>query len=73
MNIYRHKENKKLYTIEHLILDIRHLNRNAFAGIYADPYNWKGEQIKFQNKNYDECKFFVEQNFEIVAHTYHCV
>ncbi len=68
MNIYRHKENKKLYTIEHLILDIRHLNRNAFAGIYADPY-MEGEQIKFQNQNHEECKFFVEQNFEIVART----
>jgi len=69
MNIYRYKENKKLYTIDHLILDIRHLNRNAFAGICADPYNWKGDQIKFQNQNHEECQFFVEQNFEIVAHT----
>ena len=55
--------------LKNKILDIRHLNRNAFAGIYADPYNWKGEQIKFQNQNHEECKFFVEQNFEIVAHT----
>ena len=69
MNIYRHKESKKLYTIDHLILDIRHLNGNSFAGIYADPYNWKGEQVKFQNKNKEECKLFVEQNFEIVSHT----
>lgn len=69
MNIYRHKENKKLYTIEHLILDIRHLNRNAFAGVYADPYKWKGEYIVFQNKNQDKCNIFVERNFEIIAHT----
>ena len=69
MNIYRHKENKKLYTIEHLILDIRHLNRNAFAGIYASPYNWKGEQTIYQNQNQAACKLFVEQNFEIVAYT----
>ena len=69
MNIYRNKENKKLYTIEHLILDIKHLNRNAFAGIYAEPYNCKGKQIKLQSKNHEECNFFVEQNFEIVAHT----
>jgi hypothetical protein len=68
MNIYRHKENKKLYTIHHLIFDIHHLNRNAFAGIYADTYNWKGEQIKFQNQNHEECKVFVEQNFEIVSY-----
>ena len=59
---------KKLYTIDHLVLDIKHLNRNAFAGIYADPYNWKGEQIKFQNQNHDECKLFVKQNFEIFAY-----
>lgn len=69
MNIYRHKENKKLYMIEHLILDIRHLNRNEFSGIYAVPYNWNGEQIVFQNKNHEECEFFVEQNFEIITHT----
>jgi len=69
MNIYKHKENKKLYKIEHLIRDIRHLNNNEFAGIYATPYNWKGEQIVFQNKNQKECNFFVEQNFKIVAHT----
>jgi hypothetical protein len=69
MNIYRNKENKKLYIIEHLILDIKHLNRNAFAGIYAQPYNWKGEQINLQSKNQEECRSFVEQNFEIVAYT----
>jgi hypothetical protein len=69
MNIYRHKENNNLYTIEHLILDILHLNMNAFAGIYAYPYNFKGEQIIFQNKDHNECMAFVEQNFEIVSHT----
>jgi len=51
-----------------LIFDIHHLNRNAFAGIYADAYNWKGEQIKFQNQSHEECKVFVEQNFEIVSY-----
>lgn len=64
MNIYRYKENKKLYTIDHLILDIGHLNRNAFAGIYADPYNWKGEQIIFQNKNHDECMFLLNSTLK---------
>lgn len=49
MNIYRHRGNGKLYTISHLILDINHLNRNASAGIYTVPYNWKGEQLKFLN------------------------
>lgn len=68
MNLYRHKENKKLYTIEHLIKDIYHLNNNAFAGIYAEPYSWNGDNIKFQNKNHEQCKLFIEHNFEIVAH-----
>lgn len=68
MNIYRNKENKKLYIIEHLILDIRFLNRNAFAGIYANPYNWKSKGIIFRNQNHDECKLFVEENFEVVAY-----
>lgn len=67
MNIYRHKENKKLYTIDHLIMDIKHLNGNAFAGIYANPYNWNGEQIVFKNKNQEQCKLFIKQNFDIVS------
>ncbi len=69
MNIYKHKTNKNLYTIEHLILDIRHLNRNGFAGIYASPYNWKGETIKFNSQDNNKCNSFVEQNFEIVSYT----
>ena len=69
MNIYRHKENKKLYTIDYLIMDIRHLNRNAFSGIYAYPYDWKGEQIKFINKSSKECESFLKQNFELVAYS----
>ncbi len=69
MNIYRHKETRRLYTITHLILDVNHLNRNAFAGICASPYNWYGEQIEFINQDQEECALFVEQMFEIVAHT----
>ena len=69
-HIFRHKENKKLYTIEHLIKDIYHLNRNGFSGIYATPYKWKGETIKYilQQKRYDmfNPEKFVEDNFEIV-------
>lgn len=69
MNIYRHKENKKLYTIEHLILDIRFSNLNEFAGIYAYPYNRQCDDvIMFRNKNHHECKTFIEQNFKIVAY-----
>jgi len=68
MNIYRHKKNKKLYTIDHLIRDIRHTNNNEFAGIYAEPYNWKGDRIIYQNKNHNECKLFVEENFDLIAY-----
>lgn len=67
MNIYRHRENRNLYTLSHLILDIYHLNNNEFAGIYADPYCHTGEQIKFQNKDKEKCKSFVDDNFELIA------
>jgi len=67
MNIYRHKENKKLYTIEHLLLDIHHLNNNEFAGIYAHPYNWKGDTIVYQSKSSNCCLSYVRSHFEIVS------
>ena len=67
MKIYRNKENKNLYIISHLILDIYHLNCNAFAGIYAKPYNWQGEQIIFHGKKDDECMAFVNNNFDVIA------
>ena len=67
MHIYRNKENKKLYSIEHLILDIKFTNANSNAGIYASPYNHTGERIEFKNKNENQCKKYVNDNFEIVA------
>ena len=67
MNIYRHKENKKLYTIEHLITDIKHLNNNGFAGIYATPYKWEGNEVTMRSKDEAKCKVFVEQTFTKVA------
>lgn len=69
-HIYRHKENKKLYLIEHVINDITHLNRNGFSGINAYPFNWKGEIIYYRledNRDNFKPKKFVEDNFEIVA------
>ena len=69
MNIYRNIDSKKLYTIERLVLDIKHLNRNAFAGIYATPYNWKGDVIHHNSKDEGECNTFVENNFKIVSNT----
>jgi len=67
MNIYRHKENKKSYIIEHLIKDIYRLNNNEFAGIYAIPYKWSGEIIKFNSKDEKLCTEFVKENFELIA------
>lgn len=67
MKIYRNKENKNLYTITHLVLDIKHLNNNEYAGVYADPYTWKGEQVIFHSKKWDECISFIRDNFEVVS------
>lgn len=68
MNIYRNNENNKLYTINHLIKDIYHLNNNEFAGIYATPYNHKDEQIIFINKDLNLCTDFVDNNFKLISH-----
>ena len=76
MNLYRNKDNGFLYIIEHLIYDIRFMNCNAFAGIYARPYKWKGQTIRYtiNNKPFDE-PFnplkFVEDNFEKVTELRH--
>lgn len=73
-HLFRHNQNQKLYTIEHLIHDIWHLNKNANRGIYATPYNWKGEKLThtYNQKEsglIDEYnpEQFVLDNFEIVA------
>ena len=67
MNIYRNKENNKLYYIEHLILDIRYLNHNANAGIYAYPYKWNSATLVFKSKNKELCEKYVQDNFEVVS------
>jgi hypothetical protein len=67
MNIFRNNKDQRLYTISHLIKDIRHLNNNGFAGIYAEPFKWDGEQMVFYSKNHLECQTFVSENFTIVA------
>lgn len=71
MNIYRNIKNKKIYTIENLILDIHFLNGNANAGIYAKPYKWKGGTITYKSKDENERKVFVNQNFVKIAELYH--
>lgn len=68
MTIYRNKSNNLLYTIEHLVLDVRFTNRNENAGIYAHPYNWKGDKIVYRNRNYNQCSKFIENNFIEIAY-----
>jgi len=73
MNIYKHKKNQLLYEIEHLIHDIRFTNRNANAGIYANPYlpqdyNNPENKIIFLSRNHQECINFVNENFEPIAY-----
>lgn len=77
--IYRYKKNSQLYTIEHLVHDIYHLNCNGFAGIYAYPYpdRSKGEVVHHTldaqscaGKVFDP-KRFVEENFEKVSELHH--
>jgi hypothetical protein len=67
MNIYRHIKNRKLYTIERLIIDLKHLNNNEFAGIYAYPYKHSLDTIVFLSKDENKCKCFVEENFNLVS------
>lgn len=73
-HIFRHKENKMLYIIEHVVNDIKHLNRNGFSGIHAHPFNWNGDIIyhTLEQKRNDEItefnpKQFVKDNFEVIA------
>lgn len=73
-HIFKHKQTNKLYTIEHLIVDLHFLNRGANTGIYATPYKWKGEVIEYTKQMWMDGeindfvpKKFVEDNFEIVA------
>jgi hypothetical protein len=73
MNLYRHVATQQLYTLEHLLLDHHHLNRNAFAGIYAYPYNHQGPVLTHlkQEQLRDGLPFspdsYVQENFQQVA------
>ncbi len=78
MNLYKHKQNNKFYTIAHLVKDMRFLNRNAFSGIYAYPYKHNSEIISYILQDKRDGKIdifnpekFVEDNFEIVAELHH--
>lgn len=72
-HIFRHIDSGKLYTIEHVVLDIRYLNSNGFAGIYAAPYKATGDLITHIKR---DCELtgkpfnpeqFVKDNFEIYS------
>ncbi len=69
-HIFRHKQTEKLYTIEHLIVDIKYADCGYNTGIHATPYNWKGESIKHikgeSNQSFNPEKF-VEDNFDLVS------
>lgn len=67
-NLYRNLNNNKLYILEHLIRDIKHLSNNGFAGIYAFPYFKNRYRIDettiiFYNRDHSKCKEFIEKNF----------
>lgn len=72
-HIFRHKENKKLYTIEHFLIDLHFMDRGGRTGIYATPYKWNGKIIKYtkdqstkDSEGFNPIKF-VEDNFDIVG------
>lgn len=61
--IFKHKTTDKLYTIGHLITDLRFLNAGAFTGIYAHPYRWDGKTISHTREMYDdgEIEYFIQK------------
>ncbi len=69
-HLFRNKENKKLYTIAHLLVDLKFLDLGGRTGIYATPYGWKGKEIT-HTKDGAMSKFnpkkFVTDNFDIVG------
>lgn len=67
MKIFRHKENKLLYTLERVIHDLRFLNNNEFAGVHPHPYRHKVEIENFYSKIDSECENFIRENFVLVS------
>lgn len=73
-HIFKNKKDGKLYTIEYLKIDLRFLNGNAFKGIHATPYKWKGKTISYTKQDYKDGKInefnpekFVDDNFTIIC------
>lgn len=67
MTIFTNINDNKLYTVEHMIVDLRFANCGEFCGIYAYPYNWKGNTIHLKSKDINECAEFVVNNFNPVT------
>ena len=67
MKIFRHKENKLLYTVEHVIHDLKHLNNNGFAGIHPHPYRHAVGVDNFYSKDHAKCYKFVSDTFDLVS------
>lgn len=61
IHLYRHKQNGKLYTITHIVLDIYHLNRNGFSGIEAKPYKWQGDIVTHRLEDYRSGKILAHK------------
>lgn len=68
MTLFRSKLNGELYQIEHLIHDYKHLNRNSFAGFYANSYFGNAEPLMFILLDKTECEKFVNDNFKPVSY-----
>ncbi len=68
MTLFRNNLNGQLYQIEHLIRDYKHLNRNAFSGIYANYYFGNAESLMFISLDKIECEKFVNDNFEMISY-----
>jgi hypothetical protein len=67
MKIFRHKENKLLYTLSRVIEDLNFLNDNGFAGVHPHPYKHKVEIENFYSKIDFECEKFIRENFVLVS------
>lgn len=69
MTIFRNKDNKKLYTIEHLLVDIKFANCGGHCGFYAYPFGHSGDIIKSTKDKPDaNHNNFVESKFIPVAY-----
>lgn len=67
MKIYRNKKDSKLYTLEHIKVDLKFADRGARCGLYAYPYKHDSKEIFWQGVNDDKVQMIIKDNFELVA------